>query len=60
MESQKEVSLFDSELKIQQVTRSNVRRNAIIIPLKKGQQLASLINAEIEKKAEDDKTAMEE
>ena len=62
MESEKQVSLFDSELSTQQVTRSNVRRNAVIIPLKKGQQLASLINSQspVEKMIDESQSTMEE
>jgi|JI9StandDraft_1071089.scaffolds.fasta_scaffold272402_1 hypothetical protein len=45
MSEKKEVSIFDSEISGQQVTRSNARRNAVLIPLKKGQEMAKLIQS---------------
>lgn len=45
MSEQKEVSIFDEGIKTQQVARSNVRRNAVLIPLKKGQELAKQIQS---------------
>jgi hypothetical protein len=44
-------SIFDTGLNAQNVTRSNARRNAVMIPLKQGQHLASLVKEQIEKEA---------
>ena len=42
-------SIFDSSMDPQKVTRTATRRNAVIIPLKKGQEMASLMKKEIGK-----------
>lgn len=60
MEEKKEVSIFDSGLNTQQVTRSNTRRNAVIIPLKKGKELANLIAMQMEKETGEDKSKVED
>lgn len=60
MEEKKEVSIFDSGLNTQQVTRSNTRRNAVIIPLKKGKELANLVAMQMEKETTDSSTRMED
>ena len=49
MSSQQESSIFDSNIDQLKITRSNVRRNAMIIPLKKGQELAAYMKGQMEK-----------
>ena len=42
-------SIFDASIDPLKVTRSATRRNAVIIPLKRGQEMASLMKEEIGK-----------
>ena len=55
MSEVKTTSIFDSGIDSIKVTRSNTRRNAMMIPLKKGKELAELMKKEMEK----DKTTEE-
>lgn len=48
MSEREQESIFDSNLDAQKVTRSNARRKAIMIPLQKGQQLATIVKKQIE------------
>lgn len=48
MESKTEFSIFDSEVNSTQLTRSNNRRKAMIIPMKKGLEMAARIQKEME------------
>ena len=49
MNEEKTVSIFESELQSVQVTRSNTRRHAMIIPHKKGVEFATKVKKEMEK-----------
>lgn len=60
MEEKKEVSIFDSGINTHQVTRSNTRRNAVIIPLKKGKELANMIAMQMEKETTEENNKMED
>jgi hypothetical protein len=43
MSEKKEVSIFDNDIAAAEVTRSHNRRKAVIIPLKKGQEMMAKI-----------------
>lgn len=48
MNEEKTVSIFDTELQAVQVTRSNTRRHAMVIPQKKGFEFANKVKMEME------------
>lgn len=48
MNEEKPVSIFDTELTAVQITRSNTRRHAMVIPHKKGLEFTSQIKKEME------------
>jgi hypothetical protein len=43
MSEKQEVTIFDNDVGTTQITRSQNRRKAVIIPLKKGQEMMAMI-----------------
>ena len=48
MKEEKTVSIFDSDLQTVQITRSNARRHAMVIPQKKSFEFANKIKKQME------------
>ena len=48
MEEKAQFSIFDTGITAAQLTRSNQRRKAVIIPFKKGMEMAAKVQKEFE------------